>query len=260
MADRQHPYRHRVQFTIEILHVPLHYPIKELEYDVMQRWGYCIDGCRVIGNESDHRGTRIFYINFSNESEMEATECAEFLKEQGYIIDGMWMKKKIREVETRGRERGRGRGRGHVTSPEQPNPGYTLPRNMPFPKMATKEFIVHVKNIPSFIDEDIFKDMILGADYKVKIREDHSNELLKEALVYVPDEFTMKDLISKLSRVTVGGNTLDAKEKGRSNPAQNNVNPSDDMQQPRPDAKQVISYPQQGNNKQHTQVEPEPRM
>ena len=303
MVDRQHPYRRCVQYTIEILHVPLRYPIRKLENDVMQRWGRCIDNCRIIGNDADIRGTHIFYINFSNEYEQQASDCADFLKDQGYLTDGMWLKEKVREIQPRGRGRGRGRERGQRTSHEQPNPGYNLPSNIPIPgynlpsdipfpgynlpsnipfpgynlpsdipfpgynlpsgitEIPKKELTVHVKNIPSFVDEDIFKDMILDADYKFKIREDLSNDSLKEALVYVPDEVIMKELISKLSHLKVGGNILDAKEKGIAKPEQKNVYPSDHMQHPRPDARQPGLHPQQGNNKQHARAEdPEPRM
>lgn len=267
MIDRQHPYRRCVQYTIEILHIPLRYPIKDLEYDVMGRWGRCIESCKIIGNDADIRGTRIFYINFSNEYEQQAIECAEYLQNQGYLTGDMWLRQKVREVEPRGRERGRGRGRGRGQriTPDQLSPGYNLPtHHIPFPdtgirpnfEIPKKEFIVHVKNIPSFVDEDIFKDMILDADFKFIIREEPSNDLLKEALVYVPDDVVMRELISKLIRIKVGGNTLDAKEKGTTNPAQRRY-PSDDMQQPPPDARHTNSR-QQGNDKQHAQLEPEP--
>ncbi|KAI6653609.1 hypothetical protein LOD99_3504 [Oopsacas minuta] len=295
MADRQHPYRRRrFQYTIEILHVPVLYPLRDLEYDIKQKWANCIEGCRVIGNDTDMRGTYIFYINFSSEYENEARNCAEFLKNEGYLTDGMYLREKIRDMEPnptgnererrRGMGMGRGRGKEQRTRryadrslPDEPNPNPIGPNynldsahfpdtdivpNIEIPKPG---YIIHVNNIPSFVDEYILADMILDNDKRVtkfKLRDDSSNASLKEALVYVDNTAGMMDLISKLNHVKVGGNTLDAKEKRKSIPEPNTTNLTDYMhpdfnQRPRAGPQYPSSHPQQRDNVQLTESGPE---
>ena len=237
MADRQHPYR-RKQYTIEILHVPISYPLKELENEVKKRWSFCIDGCRTIKNDSDIKGTYVFYINFSSEN--EALECVDFLKTSGYMTDGMWIREKVREVDQNpnlgGERNRRGAGRGHIPRRERnrgrgyreqdpPSPGYEVPDIPKPPEVGNiqferpkpiQEYIILVKNIPSFVDEDIFRKNILGNSEGVKeleLRDDSSNNSLKEAFIITVDETTMNLIIAKLNRVKVGGITLEAKQK-----------------------------------------------
>ena len=214
----------------------------------MREYGFhSIEGCRTIKNDSHIKGTYIFYINLSDEK--EALECVDFLKENGYIRDGMWIKERVREVVQNpnlGGERDRrGMGRGHMNrharyrgkdfrEPDPPsNPGYDIP-NIPQPEVGNFKFpnpkpnqdhTIHVKNIPSFVDEDILKNNILSNREGIKefkLRDDPSNNSLKEALIYTEDETNMNRIIANLNRVKVGDNTLEAK------PLRTNQRPNSD--------------------------------
>ena len=237
MANSQHPYRRRLQYTIEILHVPVSYPLKELEKEVRKRWPDSIDSCRIITNDSDKKGTYIFYINFSRER--DALECVDFLRTSGYLTEGMWIREKVREADQSpnlgGERQRRGMGRGHVPRharnrgrgyPE-PDPsfdaGYDIPdipkpaefANIRFPKpKPDQEYIIHVRNISAIIDEEIFRKNILSNSKgvkRLKLRDDPSDRSLKEALIYAEDECNMNRIIANLNQVKVGGITLEAK-------------------------------------------------
>ena len=103
-------------------------------------------------------------------------------------------------------------------TPERENTPHTpkFERVLP-PKREKSEAIIHIGNIPSFVDKPILNDLLLSKQIEgvndTKIREDPTDPSVNEALVYLDDETAMEDIISKLNHVKVASKPFKAKQR-----------------------------------------------